>query len=317
MKIPVTVLTGYLGAGKTTLLRRMLAEPGGKRYAVIVNEFAELGIDSELIESADEQVIQLSNGCLCCSVRGDLLSSLEALLEKGGFDALIIETTGLANPAPIAQTFMLDDDLNDELVLDAVVCIVDGAHIQGYWKRHPEIVQQLAFADVVLLNKVEHLGEIDAASVDALLRKLSPSAQQFRTSHCEIDVGLLSGFSAYSLKDLEDTGADHRFPVLLHRHDEHVVSVSLTTDKEVVPDRFMGFIQALQREYGEDLLRYKGVLALTHEPRRFVFQGVQAMADGDVQRHWRVDEPRTSRLVFIGRGLDSEALRSSFEACLH
>lgn len=316
MKIPVTVLTGYLGAGKTTLLRKMLADPRGRRYAVIVNEFAELGIDSELIESRDEQVIQLSNGCLCCSVRGDLLSSLEALLEKGGFDALIIETTGLANPAPIAQTFMLDDDLNDELVLDAVVCVVDGAHIQGYWKRHPEIVQQLAFADVVLLNKIEQLCDDDAESVDALLRKLSPSAKQFRTSHCAVDVGSLSSFSAYSLKDLEITGADHRFPVLLHRHDQHVVSVSLTTDKEVVPDRFMGFIQALQREYGEDLLRYKGVLALTHEPRRFVFQGVQAMADGDVQRRWHDDEPRTSKLVFIGRNLDSDALRSSFEACL-
>ncbi|WP_437883321.1 CobW family GTP-binding protein [Pseudomonas sp. LRF_L74] len=316
MKIPVTVLTGYLGAGKTTLLRRMLANPGEQKFAVIVNEFAELGIDSELIESRDEEVIQLSNGCLCCSVRGDLLSSLEALVAKGGFDALIIETTGLANPAPIAQTFMLDDDLNDRLVLDAVVCVVDGPHIGGYWKRHPEIVQQLAFADVVLLNKCEQLTADRTDDIERLLRKLSPLSRLFRTSRCEMDVAALTGRRAYSLAEFE-LGAPGAFvPAFLHRHDEEVSSISLTTDKEVVPDRFMAFIQTLQLQYGEDLLRYKGVLAMTNEPRRFVFQGVQAMADGDVQRYWREDEPRSSKLVFIGRNLDARALRASFEACL-
>ncbi|HIE4271990.1 TPA: CobW family GTP-binding protein [Pseudomonas aeruginosa] len=316
MSIPVTVLTGYLGAGKTTLLRRMLAEPAGKKFAVIVNEFAELGIDSELIESRDEQVVQLSNGCLCCSVRGDLLSSLEALLAKGGFDALVIETTGLANPAPIAQTFMLDDDLNDDLHLDAVICVVDGAHVDGYWQRHPEIVQQLAFADVVLLNKTEMLGEDQSVSVEQLLRRLSPTARLFRTSHCDVGLAELFGCRAYSLVDLELGAVTARQPLLLHRHDQQVVSISLSTEREVVPDRFMAFIQALQREYGEDLLRYKGVLALTNEPRRFVFQGVQAMADGDVQRLWSDGEARLSRMVFIGRNLDSQALRAAFESCL-
>ncbi|MBA6110398.1 GTP-binding protein [Pseudomonas asiatica] len=316
MKIPVTVLTGYLGAGKTTLLRRMLTAPGGRRYAVIVNEFAELGIDSELIENRDEQVIQLSNGCLCCSVRGDLLHSLEILLEKGGFDALVIETTGLANPAPIAQTFMLDDDLNDDLVLDSVVCVVDGAHIESYWKRHPEIVQQLAFADTVLLNKVETLTGSQADAVEGLLRRLSPQAEHFRTRHCDLDVSILTGRGSFTLETLRLENGGQSKPILLHRHDDEVVSVSLTTEKEVVPDRFMGFIQTLQREYGEDLIRYKGILAFTNEPRRFVFQGVQAMADGDVQRLWADGEPRVSKLVFIGRNLESEALRSSFEACL-
>ncbi|AEJ12942.1 MULTISPECIES: CobW family GTP-binding protein [Pseudomonas] len=316
MKIPVTVLTGYLGAGKTTLLRRMLANPGGKQFAVIVNEFAELGIDSELIESSDEQVIQLSNGCLCCSVRGDLLRSLELLVQKGGFDALIIETTGLANPAPIAQTFMLDDDLNDELILDSVVCVVDGAHIQGYWKRHPEIVHQLAFADTVVLNKAELLSGSKAQLVEDLLRRLSPRAELIRTSHCDLDVLALAGRAAYSLDDTRFDAALPQTPVLLHRHDDEVVSVSLATDRDVVPDRFMKFIQTLQQAYGEDLLRYKGVLSLTNEPRRFVFQGVQAMADGDVQRRWADDEPRASKLVFIGRNLDAQALRTSFEACL-
>lgn len=193
MKIPVTVLTGYLGAGKTTLLGRMLANPQGKRFAVIVNEFAELGIDSELIESRDEEIIQLSNGCLCCSVRGDLLASLEALLERGDFDALIIETTGLADPAPIAQTFMLDDDLNDQLVLDAVICVVDGMHVSSYWNRHPEVIRQLAFADVVLLNKSDLLHPAEVSEVEALLGRLSPSATLYQTTQCELDVRLLFG----------------------------------------------------------------------------------------------------------------------------
>ncbi|MHC5350878.1 CobW family GTP-binding protein [Metapseudomonas furukawaii] len=316
MKIPVTVLTGYLGAGKTTLLGRMLANPQGKRFAVIVNEFAELGIDSELIESRDEEVIQLSNGCLCCSVRGDLLASLEALLEKGDFDALIIETTGLADPAPIAQTFMLDDDLNDQLVLDAVICVVDGMHVRNYWNRHPEVIRQLAFADVVLLNKSDLLHPTDVSEVEALLRHLSPSAACYQTTQCELDVGLLFGQRAYCLSRVMVEEPSQRQPLLLHKHDDQISSVSLATEKEVVPDRFMAFIRDLQKQYGEDLLRYKGVLALTNEPRKFVFQGVQAMADGDVQRPWGEDEPRHSKLIFIGRNLDADQLRRSFEACL-
>jgi G3E family GTPase len=333
-KIPVTVLTGYLGAGKTTLLNRILSEPHGKKYAVIVNEFGEIGIDNDLVVGADEEVFQMNNGCICCTVRGDLIRIIENLMKrKGRFDAIIVETTGLADPAPVAQTFFVDQDVQAKSRLDAVVTVADAKWLAARLKDAPEAKNQIAFADVILLNKSDLVTPQELAAVEARIRAINPYATLHRTTKCDIALDKVLDRGAFDLDrildiepaflhgddhhhDCEPGCADESHHHHLHaHHDEEIQSVSIAHEGDINPDKFMPWINDLVQVEGPNILRSKGILSFSNEPKRFVFQGVHQILDGDLQRDWREDEKRLSRIVFIGRELNEKALREGFYGC--
>jgi G3E family GTPase len=343
-KIPVTVLTGYLGAGKTTLLNRILSENHGKKYAVIVNEFGEIGIDNDLIIGADEEVFEMNNGCVCCTVRGDLVRILDGLMKrKGKFDAIIVETTGLADPAPVAQTFFVDEDVQKNARLDAVVTVADAKWLSDRLKDAPEAKNQIAFADVIVLNKTDLVSKAELAEVEARIRGINPYAKLHRTERCKValsDVLERGAFDLDRILEIEPEflevgdghdhhhdhdhahGHDHHHDHshshggLKHYHDEEMQSLSLRTSKPLDADKFMPWLQGLVAAEGQKILRSKGILAFTGDDDRYVFQGVHMMLEGDHQRKWKDDEARESRLVFIGRELPEQLIRDGFESCI-
>jgi G3E family GTPase len=310
------VLTGYLGAGKTTLLNRILTEDHGKKFAVIVNEFGETGIDGDLVVGADEEVFEMNNGCICCTVRGDLIRILDGLMKrKGKFDAIIVETTGLADPAPVAQTFFVDQDVGDATKLDAVVTVTDAKWLTQRLKDAPEAKNQIAFADVIILNKVDLVSAEELAEVEAAIRAINPYAKLHRTTRCDLPIDQLLDRNAFDLDRILDIEPDFLEAGHHHHHSDEVRSLSFTIPGDVDPEKFMPWINDLSQAQGPNILRSKGILAFKDEPRRFVFQGVHMILDGDLQRDWKSGEKRNSRLVFIGRDLDEAELRKGFLAC--
>jgi G3E family GTPase len=330
-KIPVTVLTGYLGAGKTTLLNRILSEPHGKRYAVVVNEFGEIGIDNELVVGADEEVFEMNNGCICCTVRGDLIRIIEGLMKrKGRFDAIIVETTGLADPAPVAQTFFVDEDVQRTARLDAVVTVADAKWLAQRLRDAPEAKNQIAFADVIIINKIDLVSAGELREVEARIRAINPYASLHRAEKCGValsDVLERRAFDLDRILDIEpdflvaedhDHEHDHEgghHHGLKHYHDEDMQSVAVRLEGDVDPAKFMPWINRVTQEQGPNILRCKGIVAMKGDPQRFVFQGVHMMLDGDSQREWKPGEKRESKVVFIGRDLAEEEIRSGFLGC--
>jgi G3E family GTPase len=315
-KIPVTVLTGYLGAGKTTLLNRILTEPHGKRYAVIVNEFGEIGIDNDLVVGADEEVFEMNNGCICCTVRGDLIRIMDGLMKrKGKFDAIIVETTGLADPAPVAQTFFVDQDVSDAAKLDAVVTVADAKWLTERLKDAPEAKNQIAFADVIILNKIDLVSAAELEEVEARIRAINPYARIHRAKNCQVPIAEILNRNAFDLDRIIELEPDFLEEGHHHHHDEDMQSVSVRHPGAVDPDRFMPWISDLTQREGPNILRCKGIVAFPDERKRFVFQGVHMILDGDLQGDWKEGEKRESRVVFIGRDLDEEAIRAGFLSC--
>lgn len=312
--IPVTVLTGYLGAGKTTLLNRILTEDHGKKYAVIVNEFGEVGIDNDLVVDTDEEVFEMNNGCICCTVRGDLIRILEGLMKrKGKFDAVIIETTGLADPAPVAQTFFMDDDVRARTRLDAIVTVVDAKNLLARIDDSPEAEDQVAFADVILLNKIDLVTAEERARVRAEIRAINPQARVIETERCAVDLAEVLDRGAFDLDRIllvepEFLTSDH------HSHDESVKSISLEAG-DMEPEAFFDWVNKATQEQGPNIRRLKGIIAFKDDPERYVVQGVHMIVEGNHQREWKADEDRRTRLVFIGRDLDFAALKAGFDAC--
>ncbi len=303
--IPVAVITGYLGAGKTTLLNRLLTARHGQRLAVIVNEFGAAGIDGGLVLAPEEQILELSNGCLCCSVRTDLLDTLETLLKrKDRLDGIVIETSGLAAPAPVAQVFMLDDDINDALKLQGIVTVVDALHHAQNLLAGPEAAEQIACADTILLNKADLTTATQLTALRAELEAAAPGAEIYKTAHCDMPLELLfrSG-PALPRRRFAAAGAPHAAPVQ---------AVSLESHKMLSSAAFMGWVRAVIQREGNRLLRAKGIVAFTGKSRRFVFHGVHGVFDGDVDRPWGANEPRESRMVFIGRDIDAVRLHREF-----
>jgi G3E family GTPase len=315
-KIPVTVLTGYLGAGKTTLLNRILTEPHGKRYAVIVNEFGEIGIDNDLVVGADEEVFEMNNGCICCTVRGDLIRIMDGLMKrKGKFDAIIVETTGLADPAPVAQTFFVDQDVSDAAKLDAVVTVADAKWLTDRLKDAPEAKNQIAFADVIILNKIDLVSPAELDEVETRIRAINPYARIHRAKNCQVPIAEVLNRNAFDLDRIIELEPDFLEEGHHHHHDEDMQSVSVRHPGAVDPDKFMPWISDLTQREGPKILRCKGIVAFPDEPRRFVFQGVHMILDGDLQGAWKEGEKRESRVVFIGRDLDEDAIREGFLSC--
>jgi G3E family GTPase len=348
-KIPVTVLTGYLGAGKTTLLNRILSEPHGKKFAVIVNEFGEIGIDNDLVVGADEEIFEMNNGCICCTVRGDLIRIIEGLMKrKGKFDAIIVETTGLADPAPVAQTFFVDADVEEAARLDAVVTVADAKWLSQRLKDAPEAKNQIAFADVILLNKTDLVSPEELREVKARIHAINPYAKLHETVNCSVPLDAVLGRNAFDLDrileiepeflEVEEGDNDHhahdqhdhhdhhhhehhdhhhdgRKRGLKHYHDEEMQSVALSSDRPLDPEKFLPWLNQYVQQEGPSILRSKGIVAFKNEPKRFVFQGVHMILEGDLQRDWKPDEPRLSRVVFIGRNLKEDEIRKGFLAC--
>ena len=336
-KIPVTVLTGYLGAGKTTLLNRILSEPHGKKYAVIVNEFGEIGIDNDLVVGADEEVFEMNNGCICCTVRGDLVRILDGLMRrKGKFDAIIVETTGLADPAPVAQTFFIDENVGRKTKLDAVVTVADAKWLKDRLKDAPEAKNQIAFADVILINKTDLVSADELGDVEARIRSINPYAKVHKTERAKIALDQVLDRKAFDLDRILDIEPDflegdghdhghhhdhdddhhHGHGGLKHYHDEDMQSLSLKSEKPLDPDKFFPWVQNLVQTEGPNILRCKGILSFKNDDQRFVLQGVHMILDGDHQRPWNKDEQRLSRMVFIGRNLPEETIRTGFESCV-
>lgn len=313
-KIPVTVLTGYLGAGKTTLLNNILTEKHGKKIAVIVNEFGEIGIDNQLVLDADEEILEMNNGCICCTVRGDLIRIISKLLERDRFDQIVIETTGLADPAPVIQSFFVDEILYKHTELDAIVTVVDAKYIQDHWDSS-EAEEQIAFADIILLNKTDLITTEELVNLINKLRGRNAIAKIYPTQNCQIDISLILGMGAFDLKNA--LTIDPQFlEEAAHEHDETVGAVAIANSGTVNGDKLNRWLYQLVQSFGQDIFRMKGILNVDDEDRRFVFQGVHMTLDGRPGKPWKPEETRTNELVFIGRNLNEAQLREGFLTCL-
>ena len=314
--IPVTVLTGYLGAGKTTLLNRILTEQHGRRYAVVINEFGELGVDNDLVVETDEEVFEMNNGCVCCTVRGDLIRILGNLVKRRNrFDGIIVETTGLANPAPVAQTFFVDDELRAKTRLDAIVTVVDASTLLARLADSAEAEAQVAFADVIVLNKTDLASPADVDAVEARIRRINAAARIHRAERGIVPIADVLDQGGFDLARILATTPDF-LEHEEHSHNEDVSSMSFELREKLEPQRFNAWISLILQERGGDLLRTKGILDFKGEDRRYAFQAVHMMAEGDFIGPWRAGEARSSRLVFIGRNLNRPVLRRGFESCV-
>ena len=319
--VPVTILTGFLGAGKTTLLNRILREHHGRRIAVIENEFGEAGIDNDLLmQERGEQIVEMNNGCLCCTVRGDLLRILGELRErreKGelAFERVIIETTGMADPGPVAQTFFLDDAIGEYYLLDSVITVVDAKHAPRQLDDFSEAQEQVGFADRILMSKTDLVSDEDAETLKRRLGQMNPRApmKPVHFGQTPIDDILdIRGFNLNAILEIEPEFLEHDH----HHHDDAVKSFVFRAEHPLDGVKLEEFLSSMIQVYGNELLRYKGVLALKDNPHRVVFQGVHMLMGGDLGRPWGADDHRESVMVFIGRNLPKDVFLQGLEQCL-
>jgi G3E family GTPase len=319
-KIPVTVISGFLGAGKTTLVNHLLTKYKRDNIGIVVNEFGEVGIDGELIVANEEALIEIRNGCVCCTVRTDLVLGVKELLSRSDvrIDRLIIETSGMADPAPVLQTFLADAELLERVELESVVTVVDAVHILG--QLQDEIVrEQIAFADLVILNKTALLEANGHAALDApckAIRRLNPDAVLVHANHAEVDADTVLGVARFSLPNLLAIEPGILQDEHDHEHDASITSCSVISDLPLDLVRFNRWVNRLVQSDGEKLLRMKGVLDFEGEARQFHFHSVHMLLDAKPGRRWRDGESRLSRFVFIGRDLDAKTLQQGFLECV-
>ncbi|RZI43441.1 GTP-binding protein [Herbaspirillum sp. HC18] len=339
--VPATILTGFLGAGKTTLLNRILREPHGHKIAVIENEFGQENIDNEiLVQDSNEQIVEMSNGCICCTVRGDLILALGNLAQKRDageldFDHLVIETTGLANPGPVAQTFFMDDEVASHFMLDAVITVVDAKHGMQQLDEHEEAQRQVGFADRLLLSKTDLVGADEVEVLSARLKRINPRAPVAKVDFGQIPIDEVLDLRGFNLNDKieidpeflaeeehdhhecgEHCDHEHHHG---HRHSHHsdeIAAFVFKSDRPFDTARLDEFLGQIVQVFGPRMLRYKGVLWMAGADRKVVFQGVHQMMGTDIGAKWGEDEPRGSKMVFIGKNLPKETIIVGLEQCL-
>jgi len=315
-RTPVTILTGFLGAGKTTLLNRILTAQHNHRVAVIINEFGEEGIDHHLLMAADEEIVQMNNGCICCTVRGDLLRILFQLIhQKSTFDTLLLETTGLADPAAVAQTFLLDEKIRSEFALNAIVTMVDAKHVGHHLESCTEVQEQIAFADTILLNKLDLVTPEELDGLEKKIRSMNPTASILRTRNADTDISSLLNTQAFHLEDKLNTVPDF-LTEETHNHTSPYSTVSLVEAGEIHREKLSQWFRSVIDQSGADILRMKGIINLWGDPHQFVFHGVHMMFEGRPGREWNEEEKRLNRLVFIGSNLDKGKLLAGFKDCI-
>jgi G3E family GTPase len=318
--VPVTILTGFLGSGKTTLLNRILKENHGKRIAVIENEFGETGVDSEIIEKTDEQIVEMNNGCICCTVRGDLIRILGTLKEKRDsgalkFDRVVIETTGMADPGPVAQTFFTDEEIGNYYLLDSILTVVDAKHASKQLDEFHEAQEQVGFADRILLSKTDLTKEEETEQLIKRLKRMNPRApiKKVNFGNAPIDEVLdIRGFNLNAILELDPEFLTDSH----HEHHDEVESFVFKSDKPFDGTKLEQFLSGMIQVYGPDLLRYKGVLWMKGNARRVVFQGVHMMMGGDMGKPWTKADKKSSVLVFIGKKLPKDLFIAGLEECL-
>ena len=314
--IPVTILTGFLGSGKTTLINHILEGQHGRKIAVIVNEFGEIGIDGQLMVSDDEeQLVEFNNGCLCCTVRGDLVRTLEDLMQRADLDAVLVETTGLADPAPVASTFIVADEIKANFNLDAFVTVVDAPNLQRNLTDSHEAQEQVAFADIILINKTDLVSADEIVKIEQQIRTLNPIAKIHHTAFSVVDLPLILGTGAFDLEaklEVDPLFLDD----LEHEHDATVGSFALTSEKPIDMNKFMLWMNALAQDKGEDLYRTKGLFYAQGFPERVLFQSVRMLTSMKRDRPWKPDEAKLTQLVVIGRNLNRDEFAEGFAKCV-
>ena len=318
--VPVTILTGFLGSGKTTLLNRILKEDHGQRIAVIENEFGETGVDSEIIEKSEEQIVEMNNGCICCTVRGDLIRILGTLKEKRDegklkFDCVVIETTGMADPGPVAQTFFTDEEIGNYYLLDSIITLVDAKHAPKQLDEFHEAQEQVGFADRILLSKTDLTAEEETQILVQRLKRMNPRAPIKKVNFGNAPINEVLDIRGFNLNAILQL--DPEFLVdSHHEHSDQVESFVFKSDKPFDGQKLEQFLSGMIQVYGPDLLRYKGVLWMKGNPRRVVFQGVHMMMGGDMGKPWAKSEKKQSVMVFIGKKLPKDIFIAGMEECL-
>ena len=318
--VPVTILTGFLGSGKTTLLNRILKEDHGHRIAVIENEFGEIGVDNEIIETGEEQIVEMNNGCICCTVRGDLIRILGTLKEKRDegrlkFDRVVIETTGMADPGPVAQTFFTDEEIGNYYLLDSIITLVDAKHAPKQLDEFHEAQEQVGFADRILLSKTDLVSQDETETLSKRLKRMNPRAPIKKVHFGDAPIGEVLDIRGFNLNAILQL--DPEFLVdSHHEHSDEVESFVFRSDKPFDGQKLEQFLSGMIQVYGPDLLRYKGVLWMKGNPRRVVFQGVHMMMGGDMGKPWAKGEKKQSIMVFIGKKLPKDIFIAGMEECL-
>lgn len=317
-EIPVTIVTGFLGSGKTTLLNRMLTESHGKKIAVVLNEIGDVNLDSELVvQSLGEELKVMNNGCLCCTVRGDLTRAAKDLLKnKVEFDHLVIETTGMADPSPVAQTFFMDQDLQQNYFLDAIVTVVDAFHIEKNLKSVRETQDQIGFADVIILNKTDLVTSEQLTSVEKMIRGINGVSKLFRTTKCSLPISDVLGIAAFDLQDRVKIDPSIMQEYHDHSHDDEIQSIYLEEKRPLNLEKLNAFMELVVNELGEQVLRSKGVLYIKDNPLRVVFQGVHMTLGSSPDREWNAGEEKKTQMVFIGRHLPRDVLAEGLSMCV-
>ena len=315
-RVPVTVVTGFLGSGKTTLVNRILGEQHGHKIAVIINEFGEISVDGQLVLTDDqEDLVEFNNGCLCCTVRGDLVDTLAKLKDRADLDAILIETTGLADPAPVASTFFIADEIKSDTRLDSFVTLADAVNLETNLEQSEEAQEQIAFADIILLNKMDLVSQEQAEDVERRIRTLNPFAKIHRTEHSTIDLDKVFGVGAFDLDaklEVDPTFLDD----LEHEHDDAVTSFFLREERPIDINRFMLWLTPLLQERGEDLFRSKGIFYAQGFKERVVFQSVRMLTAMKPDRPWKADEKKCTEFVVIGRNLNREEFAAGLASCV-
>ena len=309
-ELPVTLLTGFLGSGKTTLLNYILKENHGKKIAVIENEFGEMSIDSEFVIGADQDIFEMSNGCICCSIRGDLIETLNRLLEKHQkFDYILIESTGLASSGPTAQAFLIEDEISKTLFLDGIITLVDAKHISSNLNEQEVVWEQIAFSNVILLNKADLVSESEINALEKQIRQINPTCKIHKTTHAVVDLDQILNIGGFDLKTALETVT---FNTHHHEGYEAISSVSLSFPGYIDPDRLNLWLQMLLIQEGMNVFRAKGILNIEGSAERYLFQSVYMMFEGRHDKPWGADSP-LNKMVFIGQNLDPQRLEKSLK----